>query len=51
LLEVQIFPTQLVWEGGGRGEGGQREDTVEGQQYIHKYSRKYQPMSECISSL
>jgi hypothetical protein len=39
-----------------------REGTVEGQQYtsivppsmgatVHKLGRKYQPMSECISSL
>jgi hypothetical protein len=47
----------------GRG-GGQREGTVEGQQYmyisivpsstgvtVHNLDRKYKPLSECISSL
>ncbi len=50
----------LVWEGGG----GQREGTVEGQQYtstsivpsamgvtVHNLGRKYKLVSECISSL
>jgi hypothetical protein len=46
----------------GKGGGGQRSGTVEGQQYtsivpssmgvtVHNLGRKYKPLSECISSL
>jgi hypothetical protein len=56
-----LFVYTVHWEG-EEGGGGQREGTVEGQQYtrkvpssmgatVHKLGRKYQPMSECISSL
>jgi hypothetical protein len=57
---VCIYCTvHLVWEG---GEGGEVREKIEGKQYtsivpssmgatVHKLGQKYQPMSECISSL
>ncbi len=62
---LSVFTVHLVWEGGGvtwGGERGEVREKVERHQHtnivplstgatVHKLGWKYQPLSECISSL